>query len=176
VSAGDRIRVHRLLRSGCRPRWMEIHPVSRITVIGYQPVSAPSPRNRAHARGPGRCYPRPAAATAMSQASSALRGAGETGVAGDSKTITCTDVNGYRRWRTMPSSWAHLSRSGTSGTGRVHFLIGMHAIPDSPDRRTRGAAWTAAADSVGEHWRAPTLPSVRLRPENPLPTDDSGHA
>jgi len=23
---------------------------------------------------------------------------GETGVAGDSKTITCTDVNGYWRW------------------------------------------------------------------------------
>jgi hypothetical protein len=109
VSAGDRILVTGSYVLDADHGWMEIHPVSRITVIGYQPVSAPSsPQpsssppapapSATHATSAG-CYPKTSSGNCYEPGEFCSTAEhGETGVAGDGKTITCTDVNGYWRW------------------------------------------------------------------------------
>jgi hypothetical protein len=111
VSAGDRIRVTGSYVLDADHGWMEIHPVSRITVIGYQSVSAPSPaqpppspsppapaRSPAYAAPTG-CHPKTSSGNCYEPGEfCSIAERGETGVAGDGKTITCADVNGYWRW------------------------------------------------------------------------------
>lgn len=100
VSAGDRIRVTGSYVLDADHGWMEIHPVSRITVIGYQPVSAPSSAqpSSTHAAPVG-CYPKTSSGNCYEPGEFCSTAEhGETGVAGDGRTITCTDVNGYWRW------------------------------------------------------------------------------
>jgi hypothetical protein len=109
VSAGDRIRVTGSYVLDADHGWMEIHPVSRITVIGYQPVSVPSsaqpsppagpaPAPSTHA-APAGCSPKTSSGNCYEPGEFCSKAEhGETGVAGDGKTITCTDVNGYWRW------------------------------------------------------------------------------
>ncbi len=114
VSAGDRIRVTGSYVLDADHGWMEIHPVSRITVLSYQPVSvpssaqpsppaapapAPAPAPPTHA-APAGCYPKTSSGNCYEPGEFCSRAEhGETGVAGDGKTITCTDVNGYWRWQ-----------------------------------------------------------------------------
>jgi hypothetical protein len=100
VSSGDRIRVTGSYVLDADHGWMEIHPVSRITMIGYQPVSAPSsaPPPPTHA-APAGCHPKTSSGNCYEPGEFCSAAEhGETGVAGDGKTITCTDVNGYWRW------------------------------------------------------------------------------
>jgi len=89
--------------------WMEIHPVSRITVTGYQPVSAPSssqpspssaaPAPSATSAAAAGCYPKTSGGNCYEPGEFCSTAEhGETGVAGNGKTITCTDVNGTWRW------------------------------------------------------------------------------
>lgn len=114
VSAGDRVRVTGSYVLDADHGWMEIHPVSRITVIGYQPVSAPSsPQPSPSSPAPSSPAPAPSPTHAASAGCYPKTGSGncyepgefcstaehgQTGVAGDGKTITCTAVNGYWRW------------------------------------------------------------------------------
>jgi hypothetical protein len=109
VSAGDRVRVTGSYVLDADHGWMEIHPVSRITVIGYQPVSAPSsaqsspspaaPAPSATYAAPAGCYPKTSSGNCYEPGEFCSTAEhGETGVAGDGKTITCTDVNGTWRW------------------------------------------------------------------------------
>jgi hypothetical protein len=111
VSAGDRIRVTGSYVLDADHGWMEIHPVSRITVTGLQPVAAPSSAQPSpsaagpapappptHA-APAGCYPKTSSGNCYEPGEFCSKAEhGETGVAGDGKTITCTDVNGYWRW------------------------------------------------------------------------------
>ena len=108
VSAGNRIRVTGSYVLDTDHGWMEVHPVSRITVIGYQPVSvpssaqpppaAPAPAPSTHA-APAGCSPKTSSGNCYEPGEFCSKAEhGETGVAGDGKTITCTDVNGRWRW------------------------------------------------------------------------------
>lgn len=110
VSVGDRIRVTGSYVLDADHGWMEIHPVSRITVIGYQPVTTPSsappppsaappaPPPPSHV-APASCHPKTSSGNCYEPGEFCSRAEhGETGVAGDGKTITCTDVNGHWRW------------------------------------------------------------------------------
>jgi hypothetical protein len=95
--------------------WMEIHPVSRITVIGSQPAPVPSsaPPTTAPAAPPTTAPAAPPTTAPAAAGCHPLTSGGncyepgefcpkadhgETGVAGDGKAITCTDVNGIWRW------------------------------------------------------------------------------
>jgi hypothetical protein len=103
VTAGDRIAVTGSYVLDADHGWTEIHPVTRITVIGYQPVSAPSsaqpsPSAPTHVP-PAGCYPKTSSGNCYEPGEFCSKAEhGETGVAGDGKTITCEDVNGYWRW------------------------------------------------------------------------------
>ncbi len=99
VSAGDRIRVTGSYVLDADHCWMEIHPVSRITVIGYQPVSTPSSAQLSPTHAAARCYPKTSSGNCYEPGEFCSTAEhGEAGVAGDGKTITCTNVNGYWRW------------------------------------------------------------------------------
>jgi hypothetical protein len=110
VSAGDRIRVTGSYVLDADHGWMEIHPVSEITVIGYQPVSAPSPAQPPPSaaapapappptQAPAGCHPTTSSGNCYEPGEFCSRAEhGDTGVAGDGRTITCTDVNGHWRW------------------------------------------------------------------------------
>lgn len=88
--------------------WMEIHPVTRITITGHAPAPQPStaapapPPTTAPAPPPstgGGCYPKTSGGNCYEPGefcSSAEHGT--HGVAGDGKAITCEDDNGYWRW------------------------------------------------------------------------------
>jgi hypothetical protein len=111
VSAGDRIRVTGSYVLDTDHGWMEIHPVSRIAVIGYQPVAAPSsaqpsPPPSLPAPAPSPTHAAPAGCSPKTSSGNCYEPGefcsvaehGETGMAGDGKRITCTDVNGHWRW------------------------------------------------------------------------------
>jgi hypothetical protein len=107
-ATGSRVRVTGSYVLDADHGWMEIHPVSRITVIGYQPVPAPSsaqplPPSSAPAPPPTHaaagCYPTTSGGNCYEPGEFCPKADhGETGVAGDGKAITCTEVNGYWRW------------------------------------------------------------------------------
>lgn len=103
VREGDRVQVTGSYVLDTDHGWMEIHPVSRITVTGYQPVSpsspsaapAPSPKQATSAG----CNPKTSSGNCYEPGEFCSKAEhGETGVAGDGKTITCTDVHGRWRW------------------------------------------------------------------------------
>ncbi len=99
ASPGDRIRVTGSYVLDADHGWMEIHPASRITVIGYQAVSAPSSAPPPTHAAPAGCYPKTSSGNCYEPGEFCSAAEhGETGVAGDGKTITCIDVNGYWRW------------------------------------------------------------------------------
>jgi hypothetical protein len=77
--------------------WMEIHPVTRLTITGTAPVGQPSPS--AAAPGGGGCHPKTSSGNCYEPGEFCPHAdAGMTGVAGDGKTITCELTGGYYRW------------------------------------------------------------------------------
>ena len=92
-SAGDRVRVSGSYVLDADHGWMEIHPVTSLTITGAAPPpSVPPPA----AAG---CHPTTASGNCYEPGEFCPHAdAGTTGVAGDGKTITCELVNGYYRW------------------------------------------------------------------------------
>jgi hypothetical protein len=101
VSMGDHVKVTGSYVLDADHGWMEIHPVSQISVVQAPPASS-APASSAPAPAPpapASCYPKTSSGNCYEPGefcSKAERG--ETGVAGDGKTITCTDVSGSWRW------------------------------------------------------------------------------
>jgi hypothetical protein len=94
-SAGERIRISGTYVLDAVHGWMEIHPVSRLSVLSaaapVSPPSAPGAPAGCHPRAPsGNCYEPGEFCSAAEH--------GETGVAGDGTTITCLARGGYWRW------------------------------------------------------------------------------
>ena len=94
-SAGERIRISGTYVLDADHGWMEIHPVSRLSVLSaaapVTPPSAPAAPAGCHPRTPsGNCYEPGEFCSAAEH--------GETGVAGDVKTITCVASGSYWRW------------------------------------------------------------------------------
>jgi hypothetical protein len=66
--------------------WMEIHPVTSLTITGTAPIAQD-------------CYPKASSGNCYEPGEFCPHAdAGMTGVAGDGKTITCELVGGYYRW------------------------------------------------------------------------------
>jgi hypothetical protein len=94
-STGERVRISGTYVLDADHGWMEIHPVSRLSVLSAAaPVtqpSAPAPPAGCHPQTPsGNCY-EPGEFCSDAEH-------GETGVAGDGKTITCVASGSYWRW------------------------------------------------------------------------------
>lgn len=87
-SAGDRVLVSGSYVLDIDHGWMEIHPVTRLTVTGSAPP--PTPAGCQPVTSSGNCY-EPGEFCPHADA-------GMTGVAGDGKTITCKLVSGSYRW------------------------------------------------------------------------------
>ena len=101
VSVGDHVKVTGSYVLDADHGWMEIHPVSRISVTGHAVVQAP-PASSAPAPAPpapASCYPKTSGGNCYEPGEFCSKAEhGETGVAGDGKTIICQDVSGYWRW------------------------------------------------------------------------------
>ena len=103
---GDTVRITGSYVLDADHGWMEIHPVSRITVTGHviagapgtaQPgeTSSPAPARTTAATG---CYPKTPSGGCYEPGEFCSKAEhGETGVAGDGKTIVCRDI-GYTIW------------------------------------------------------------------------------
>jgi hypothetical protein len=93
--AGDRIRVTGSYVLDADHGWMEIHPVSRITIIGHGPV----PPTSSAPPAPAGCHPVTSGGNCYEPGEFCPHAdAGMTGVAGDGKAITCKLVSGSYRW------------------------------------------------------------------------------
>jgi hypothetical protein len=100
-AAGDHVRITGSYVLDADHGWMEIHPVSVLTVIGHQPVTAPSSAQPPPSALPpaSGCYPKTGSGNCYEPGEfCSIAEHGEIGVAGDGRTITCTDVNGSWRW------------------------------------------------------------------------------
>jgi hypothetical protein len=77
--------------------WMEIHPVTRLTVTG-QGAAPPAPSPSGQPAG-GSCHPTTPSGNCYEPGEFCSAAEhGETGVAGDGKTITCAQDGSYWRW------------------------------------------------------------------------------
>lgn len=101
VSAGDHVKVTGSYVLDAGHGWMEIHPISQISVIAPAAASS-APASSAPAPpppAPASCYPKTGGGNCYEPGEFCSKAEhGETGVAGDGKTITCQDVGGYWRW------------------------------------------------------------------------------
>jgi hypothetical protein len=106
-SAGEQVRISGSYVLDADHGWMEIHPVSRLVVLGYRAAPAPPPSTQAAAPPPpAAAPPAPAACHPMTSSGNCYEPGefcsvaehGETGVAGDGKTITCVANGSYWRW------------------------------------------------------------------------------
>ena len=100
VSVGDHVKVVGSYVLDAGHGWMEIHPVSQISVIGNAASSAPASSAPAPAPpAPASCYPKTSGGNCYEPGEFCSKAEhGETGVAGDGKTITCRNVSGSWRW------------------------------------------------------------------------------
>ena len=96
-SVGDRVKVSGSYVLDADHGWMDIHPVTHLTITGSAPPSSPSSAPPA----PAGCHPTTSSGNCYEPGEFCPHAdAGMTGVAGDGKTITCELVGGYYRWRT----------------------------------------------------------------------------
>lgn len=102
-STGDRVRVTGSYVLDADHGWMEIHPVTRLTVTGYAaPAPAPAPAHHHHHTAP----PAPSGCTPKTPSGNCYEpgeycptaDAGMTGVAGDGERITCVLESGRYHW------------------------------------------------------------------------------
>lgn len=92
-SAGERIRISGTYVLDADHGWMEIHPVSSLSVLS---TAAPPPSAPA---APAGCYPKTSGGNCYEPGEFCSDAEhGETGVAGDGKTITCVASGSYWRW------------------------------------------------------------------------------
>ena len=99
---GDTVRITGSYVLDADHGWMEIHPVSRIAVTGHAAPTAPStaPSSPAPVRttAAAGCYPKTPSGGCYEPGEFCSKAEhGETGVAGDGKTIVCRDI-GYTIW------------------------------------------------------------------------------
>jgi hypothetical protein len=94
-SVGDRVKVSGSYVLDADHGWMEIHPVTHLTITGSAPPSSPSSAPPV----PAGCHPTTSSGNCYEPGEFCPHAdAGMTGVAGDGKTITCELVGGYYRW------------------------------------------------------------------------------
>jgi hypothetical protein len=92
-SVGQRVRVSGSYVLDADHGWMEIHPVTSLTITGSAPPSAAPPP------APAGCHPTTSSGNCYEPGEFCPHAdAGITGVAGDGKTITCELAGGYYRW------------------------------------------------------------------------------
>jgi len=92
-SVGERIRISGTYVLDADHGWMEIHPVSLLSVLS---AAAPPPSAPA---APAGCYPRTPSGNCYEPGEFCSAAEhGQTGVAGDGKTITCVASGSYWRW------------------------------------------------------------------------------
>jgi hypothetical protein len=92
-SVGDRVTVSGSYVLDADHGWMEIHPVTSLTITGAAPPSSAPPP------APAGCHPTTSSGNCYEPGEFCPHAdAGMTGVAGDGKTITCELVGGYYRW------------------------------------------------------------------------------
>ncbi len=98
-SAGERVRISGTYVLDADHGWMEIHPVSRLSVLSAAaPPPAPVPQPSAPAATAG-CHPRTPSGNCYEPGEFCSAAEhGETGVAGDGKMITCVASGSYWRW------------------------------------------------------------------------------
>jgi hypothetical protein len=98
-SAGERITISGTYVLDADHGWMEIHPVSRLSVLSAAaPPPAPVTQPSAPAT-PAGCHPRTPSGNRYEPGEfCSAAEQGETGVAGDGKTITCVASGSYWRW------------------------------------------------------------------------------
>jgi len=99
---GDTVRITGSYVLDADHGWMEIHPVSRIAVTGHAAPTAPStaPSSPAPVRttAAAGCYPKTPSGGCYEPGEFCSKAEhGETGVAGDGRTIVCRDI-GYTIW------------------------------------------------------------------------------
>ena len=93
-SVGDRVTVSGSYVLDTNHGWMEIHPVTSLTITGSAPPSSAPPP------APAGCHPTTSSGNCYEPGEFCPHAdAGMTGVAGDGKTITCELVGGYYRWQ-----------------------------------------------------------------------------
>jgi hypothetical protein len=108
-AAGDRVKVTGSYVLDADHGWMEIHPVTRLTVTGHAapaPAPAPAPVPVAHHHhhhtpppAPAGCHPTTSSGHCYEPGEFCPDAdAGMTGVAGDGKTITCVLESGRYHW------------------------------------------------------------------------------
>jgi hypothetical protein len=103
-SVGDKITVTGSYVLDADHGWMEIHPVTSLTVTGYAPATPPSsapppPPPSPAPPAPAGCYPKtPSGGCYEPGEYCPTADAGMTGVAGDGKTIVCRLVSGRYHW------------------------------------------------------------------------------
>jgi hypothetical protein len=94
-SVGERVRVSGSYVLDADHGWMEIHPVTNLTITGSAPPSSPSSAPPVQAG----CHPTTSSGNCYEPGEFCPHAdAGMTGVAGDGKTIRCELVGGYYRW------------------------------------------------------------------------------
>jgi hypothetical protein len=105
---GDTVRVTGSYVLDADHGWMEVHPVSRIVVTGHTAAAAPgtapsTPAPATTAAAASGCYPKTPSGGCYEPGEFCSRAEhGETGVAGDGKTIVCRDI-GYTTWHWEPT-------------------------------------------------------------------------
>jgi hypothetical protein len=97
---GDRVTVTGSYVLDADHGWMEIHPVTRLTITGQGAAApAPPPPSSAQPAGGGSCHPTTPSGNCYEPGEFCSAAEhGETGVAGDGKTITCAQDGSYWRW------------------------------------------------------------------------------
>jgi hypothetical protein len=98
-SAGDRVRVTGSYVLDADHGWMEIHPVTRLSIAGHvAPAPAPAPSSAAPP-APAGCHPTTSSGNCYEPGEFCPDAdAGMTGIAGDGKTITCVLESGRYHW------------------------------------------------------------------------------
>jgi hypothetical protein len=99
-SAGEQVKISGSYVLDADHGWMEIHPVSRLSVLpAAAPPPAPVPPPSSAPAAPAGCYPKTPSGNCYEPGEFCSAAEhGETGVAGDGKTITCVASGSYWRW------------------------------------------------------------------------------
>jgi len=101
-SAGDKVVVTGSYVLDQDHGWMEIHPVTKLTVIGHvapAPAPAPAPSSGATPPAPAGCHPTTPSGNCYEPGEFCPEAdAGMTGVAGDGERITCVLESGRYHW------------------------------------------------------------------------------
>jgi hypothetical protein len=100
-SDGERVRITGTYVLDADHGWMEIHPVTRLTVTGYvapAPAPAPAPSSAAPP-APAGCHPTTSSGNCYEPGEFCPEAdAGMTGIAGDGERITCVLESGRYHW------------------------------------------------------------------------------